>query len=172
MAESSGGKSLIGVRETPSLSRTGVPGRLLWRPNEWGKDEVDASIRAKLRLGAPRIPPKNRRWALTGPKCLVWRAVGREPRQFIIETWFLEVVCFISRSPGQHFQHMHEFSIPSYTHRPVSNSVVCWWSPNMHILKKLRRYPECPYLMQKALRGKIYYDNSKGEKRKNGFKRH
>lgn len=35
----------------------------------------------------------------------------------------------------------------------------------MHILKKLLRYPECPYLMQKALRGKIYCDNSNGEKK-------
>lgn len=63
-----------------------------------------------------------------------------------------------------------ELSFPSYTHIPVSTSVVCWHSPDVHILKKLLRCSECPHSTHTHCRSKSSCDGTEKRKEKTELK--
>lgn len=116
--------------------------------------KADTRVKAELRLQAPQIPP-DQRWALSGSKYLVWRVEkgGAQPVHY--RMWFQGGVVMLCIKVARVFCTYSELSFPSYTRIPVSTSVVCWHSPDVHILKKLPRCSECPYSMHTRCRRRV-----------------
>ena len=99
-------------------------------------------------------------------KCLVWRVEKGGPQTVHYRMWFQGGVVMLCIKVAWVFCTYSELSFRSYTHIPVSTSVVCWHSPDVRILKKLPRCSECPHSTHTHCRSKSSCDGTEKRKEK------